>query len=195
VPDSNLADTSVLTSTFYNTYLREQVVVTCTSATRPTGVEGRHIYETDTDLVYVYNGTGWEQVGGTGGWTSYTPQIDQGVSTNIAKTTNYAKWMRGPRRTITCNFYLTLTAGGTAGSNVTVTLPVTAASSSAAIGGGQIFDNSTSTRYAGSWVAVSTTQLTLVHDGGGGSGWGVLPNLAIASSDQLQGTIVYEAAT
>lgn len=62
MPDSNLVDDGVLTSTFYNTYIREQVVVTCTSGTRPSAVEGRLIYETDTDLLRVYNGSTWAQI-------------------------------------------------------------------------------------------------------------------------------------
>lgn len=71
MPDSNLADGDVLTSSFYNTYVREQVVVTCTSATRPSGVEGRLIYETDTNKLMIYNGS-WTVVA-SAGWTNYTP--------------------------------------------------------------------------------------------------------------------------
>ena len=77
MPDADLADASVLTSSFYNTYIREQVVVTCTSLTRPTGVEGRVIYETDTDELRVYDGSSWiglVPVGAnlTSGWTAAT---------------------------------------------------------------------------------------------------------------------------
>lgn len=72
MPDSNLADNSVLTSSFYNTYIREQVVVTCTSSTRPTGVEGRLIYETDTNRLMRYDGTGWGNVNITD-WEAFTP--------------------------------------------------------------------------------------------------------------------------
>ena len=37
----------------------------CTSTTRPTApYEGQMIYETDTDLTYVYNGSSWQQVSG-----------------------------------------------------------------------------------------------------------------------------------
>jgi len=37
----------------------------CTSSTRPTApYEGQVIYETDTDLSYVYNGSSWQQVSG-----------------------------------------------------------------------------------------------------------------------------------
>jgi len=194
VPDSNLADTGVLTSSFYNTYIREQVIVTCTSATRPTGVEGRRIYETDTDLEYVHNGTSWVQVGGTAGWASFTPQIDQGV-TNIAKTVNYSKWMRGPRRTITFNFSMSLTAGGTAGNAVEVTLPVTAASALGACGAGRLFDTSTTTSYGGAWRTVSTTRMWFSGDWSAGTGWGNAPNIALASGDILEGSITYEAAS
>jgi hypothetical protein len=37
----------------------------CTSTNRPTTpYEGQVIYETDTDLTYIYNGTAWQQVSG-----------------------------------------------------------------------------------------------------------------------------------
>lgn len=43
--------------------------IICTSTTRPTGgavYEGAVIYETDTDLVYVYNGSSWVRLVGAG---------------------------------------------------------------------------------------------------------------------------------
>lgn len=88
MPDANLADNAVLTSSFYNTYIREQVVVTCTSATRPTGVQGRVIYETDTDLLLVYNGTSWVTVFG-GGYVSYSPTL---TNITIGNGTQTHKW-------------------------------------------------------------------------------------------------------
>jgi hypothetical protein len=193
VPDSALPDTTVLTSSFYETYIRPQVVVTCTSATRPTGVEGRHIYETDTDLVYVHNGTGWEQVGGTGGWTSYTPTITQ--SGTVTATVTHSKWTRGPRRTITWSFTLTVTGSGTGSNVVTVSLPATAASTSSVYGAGYIYDASATTRYGGTWVANSTTTVAFVGDWAGANAFGVSPTTALASSDLLAGTITYEAAS
>lgn len=39
-------------------------VVVCTSGTRPTAVNGKAIYETDTDLFLIYDGAAWQQVGG-----------------------------------------------------------------------------------------------------------------------------------
>lgn len=48
----------------------------CTSFTRPSGpYEGQTIYETDTDKVYVYNGSTWIPTAQLGAWTSYTPTI------------------------------------------------------------------------------------------------------------------------
>ena len=53
----------------------------CTSTTRPTApYEGQHIYETDTDLVYLWNGTAWVETvsaltkapRGIVGYTRYT---------------------------------------------------------------------------------------------------------------------------
>ena len=63
MPDAGLADGSVLTSANYDTYIRQQVVVQCTSGTRPTGVEGRIIAETDTDRVLIYDGSSWIRIG------------------------------------------------------------------------------------------------------------------------------------
>jgi hypothetical protein len=51
---------SVLSSADMNTYLMKQAVITCTSGTRPAApVQGMTIYETDTNLVFAYNGTEW----------------------------------------------------------------------------------------------------------------------------------------
>lgn len=63
MPDAGLADGSVLTSANYDTYLRQQVVAQVTSGTRPTGVEGRIITETDTDRIVAYDGSSWVRVG------------------------------------------------------------------------------------------------------------------------------------
>lgn len=55
----------------------------CTSTTRPTGpYEGQMIYETDTDLTYVYNGSSWQQVsGGTAVGNSGLVTIASGTAT------------------------------------------------------------------------------------------------------------------
>jgi hypothetical protein len=52
----------VLTASDVMAYLMRQAVIVCTSGTRPTPVEGMVIYETDTDDIFVYNGTNWQRV-------------------------------------------------------------------------------------------------------------------------------------
>lgn len=54
----------ILTASDVMTYLMNQVVVICTSGTRPSApTEGRVIYETDTDKLMVYTGSSWSEVG------------------------------------------------------------------------------------------------------------------------------------
>lgn len=62
------AGTSELLASDWNTYVRDNFDsikfghVVCTSGTRPTGIaEGTMVYETDTNLIYVYNGSSWTQ--------------------------------------------------------------------------------------------------------------------------------------
>jgi hypothetical protein len=51
----------VLTASDVNTYLMRQVIITCTSSTRPSSpVEGMHIWETDTLKGYVYDSSAWQ---------------------------------------------------------------------------------------------------------------------------------------
>lgn len=47
-------------------------LIVCTSATRPSHVEGQTIYETDTDLIYSSNGSAWVARGGLGQIVTFT---------------------------------------------------------------------------------------------------------------------------
>lgn len=196
MPDTALTDNvSYYTASFHNTNVREQVVTTCTSATRPSAVEGRVIYETDTDLLLGYNGSAWVPFAGPStGWTSFTPQIDQGASTNIAKTVNYSKWCYTGFKTVTWSFVVTLTAGGTAGASFTLTLPVTAASTNGIGGSGYVLDTSLTTPHVCHIIGASTTTINFVSDSSGSSAWGTLPNLALATGDIIRGAITFEIA-
>ncbi|MEV0151581.1 MULTISPECIES: hypothetical protein [unclassified Nonomuraea] len=52
----------ILTAADVMTYLMNQVVVVCTSGTRPSSpAEGRVIYETDTDRMMIWDGTAWAE--------------------------------------------------------------------------------------------------------------------------------------
>ena len=41
-------------------------IIVCTSGTRPTAVDGKTIYETDTDKLLIYNGASWVEITGGG---------------------------------------------------------------------------------------------------------------------------------
>jgi len=83
MPDERLPDNSDLVSTFYNDNVREQVIATVTSSTRPTGTEGRLIYETDTNAYYVHTGSAWIGIAGE------VPWIGVSYSNGWADTASY----------------------------------------------------------------------------------------------------------
>ena len=167
-----------------------------------TGVTSINTSVTDTELGYLDGVTsalqtqlaGKADTTGNGAWTSYTPQVDQGATTNIAKSIGYAKYILLGKLCI-CNVHMTLSASGTAGSLVTVTLPFTSAvGSPVRIGMGHVYDNSTNTRYVGAAELNSLTQVNFVGSWSAGNGWGVNPNLAVASSDQIAFSVSFEVA-
>lgn len=71
-----------ITADLWNADVRNQVIARVTSSTRPSAATaGQYIYETDTQRVYVYNGTTWILSGGNAAWVTYTPTL-------TASTTN-----------------------------------------------------------------------------------------------------------
>jgi hypothetical protein len=86
-------------------------------------------------------------------------------------------------------------AGGTAGASFTLTLPVAAASTNGIGGSGYVFDTSLTTPYVCHIIGASTTTINFTSDSSGGSAWGTLPNLALATGDIIRGAISYEAAS
>jgi len=62
----------------------------CTSSTRPTApYEGQMIYETDTDLTYIWGGSAWQQVsGGTAVGNSGLVYITTATASGTASTLN-----------------------------------------------------------------------------------------------------------
>ncbi len=170
-----------------------QALTVCTSTTRPgSPTEGTKIWETDTNRLRVWDGTVWRILDEP--WQTYTPQIDQGVSTNIAKTVTYSRYRRSGS-TLEWNFRLDLTAAGTAGSTVRLngTPGQVAYSSNSPVGMGMIYDASTSTSYIAIAQAVTTTGIEFFVGGTGVSGnWGATPNIALASGDVIEGHLSYE---
>jgi len=129
-----------------------------------------------------------------GAWTSYTPTLAQGASTNIAKTVNYAKYLSIGKLVI-CQVRVAATAAGTAGSGISISLPVTAATSITFVGTGSYGDGGT--LYPATAFLASTTTLTLVRvdvSSTGGNPIGADPNIAVASGDIYWASFMYEAA-
>jgi hypothetical protein len=155
--------------------------------------EGQLWYRSDTDIFMAHNGTAAVEALPIGGWQSYTPTLTQ--SATPTKTTNYAKYTR-LGRLIIVELDLSVTSSGTAGTAVSLGLPVAAAYTASAltIGGGGIFDNSTAITYTGEWGIATSTTVSLYHDQAFWTAWGVNPSLALASGDRIRAHLMYEAA-
>ena len=82
---------------------------------------GRVIYNTTTGALEVYNGSAWVSIAQPGAWTAWTPAITQGVA--VTSTTTMAGYVRNGR-IIHANFKLAATSNGTAGSVIAMSLPV-----------------------------------------------------------------------
>jgi len=126
-------------------------------------------------------------------WTSFNPQLDQGT-TNISKTINYCKYIK-LGKTVIANGYIAVTANGTAGANVTLTLPLLAASGGQPIGSFIIYGSSGNVNFAGTAWALTTSQMAFRSDGSNfESYFGNQPNRAIVNIDSIAFSIVYEVA-
>lgn len=157
MPDSGISDGSTFTSAFYDTYVRQQVVVTCTSATRPTAVEGRVIYQTDDDSLYVYDGSAWAPLlEPVNGWKTYSPTVG-GTGWALGNGTVTGRYMRAGRHV---RFFGSVVWGNTStfgGSNLTVTLPVAARTSNELIQFSLIDSGTTTLQGSAFTVAASAT--------------------------------------
>lgn len=70
--ENTWSDGDVATAALLNN-LEDTVIVRCDSASRPTGVEGRVIYETDTNKLMMHDGASWKPIGSN--IMTYTPTI------------------------------------------------------------------------------------------------------------------------
>jgi len=129
----------------------------------------------------------------TTAWTTYTPTVTQGV--NVTKTVNLAKYKQDGKVVTVC-ISMGLTSAGTAGSNVEVSIPVTAVyGSTHPVGSGVYYRSSGNVNYAGTIYLVSTTTVALRSDASSfQSFFGNQPNLATANIDGFDLTFTYEAA-
>lgn len=199
----------VLTSSDVNTFLMRQSVITCTSGTRPASPnEGMTIYETDTDRALIYTGTDWQPIVNVGAWTSYTASLTSiGSGTDWALgngtiTVTYSKVGRLVAMQFTIVFGSTTTFGTKA---LGLTLPFNAVTSgfNLPIGQADAFDVSPANTYQLSVNAHFTnTQIffgAYAYPGGGAfttfDQVDSTTPFTWASTDRIEGTIVYRSAS
>ena len=170
-----------------------------TSGTRPSGsevYEGRRIYETDTSYWQSYDGSAWSPIGPVdGALTDWTPTVDQGASTNIGKSSTYAKVSRVGRQ-IQATFRVVFNASGTAGSAIVVSLPVAAAATSniTAIGSGVFITSGAFYNPLIAIIGVTSSRMQFViADTATNAYFGTAET--IASGEILTATIAYESAS
>lgn len=172
--------------------------IICTSSTRPSSpFEGMEIYETDTDKVLIYSGTGWATIAYIGALDTYTPTLVQGASSNIAKTLTYCRY-RKLGRVVKVWILLTVTGSGSASAAVTLSLPFTAAQAgNIDVGVGHIFDASASGSYPGRAVLNTTTTVALQPTNvTTGNYLGVTQfTAALANTDSIDLSFEYEATS
>jgi len=170
---------------------RRQIV---TSSTRPTAAEGREIYESDTDLVLVYDGTNWVRTARLGAPSTWTPTITQ--NGNVTKTVNVANYWKIGRR-VYGELHVTCTGAGGSSVAIQVSMPDTMVYSgtpSIAVGVGGVFDASAAVFYTGMVVPISSTTLGV---------WGYAetnvagadPAFTLANTDQITMSFAYYSTT
>lgn len=126
---------------------------------------------------------------------TWTAQIDQGATTNIAKTVNEADYCRIGNQ-VWFWFDLTLTGTGTGGALVKVTLPVAPAATHAThahFGVGMYYQLSPAGRYQGALERDDTPTKVVFSVGAGppNDRVGIAPNIALAVGDTLRGSGTY----
>lgn len=147
----------VLTASEMNTFLMQQVVITCTSTTRPASpVEGMTIYETDTNITLQHSGTAFLVFHQP--WTTYTPifaafNLSTGAGSttfNAGTGTSTGAFMR-IGQTVHCNFTFTAGTGfvhPAVGESLFFTVPTaTTSTANFCVGHGRFVDNSASEQY------------------------------------------------
>ncbi len=128
-----------------------------------------------------------------GAWVSYSPTITQ-VGTVTYTATQSAYNLIG--KTCTYRYYLSITGTGTAGTNFTISLPLTSITGNYFGGFIGWYDSSAAQTYAGGHTFASTTTFSGIKGGATtpGAYFGTDPNAGLGNGDVVAGTIIYEIA-
>jgi hypothetical protein len=126
--------------------------------------------------------------------TSWTPQIDQGTNTNIAKTLGYGKYLKVGKYVFAW-MNVSFTGAGQGTNAIICKLPLTGVTGGPhPIGNAIFFDASITGHFHLAALKMNTTDIQFLHDTSGGAYFGASPALTIASGDGLQLFFCYEAA-
>ena len=188
----------VLTAASMNDYLMEQVVIVCTSATRPSSPnEGMVVYETDTFVYSMYNGTAWVRLVTPGAWETYTPSwTSTGTAPALGNGTIAGRYCR-TGRSVTVAVALGMGGTTTYGTGTySISLPIQAANP--ALGGwagsGYMRDTSAGANghfLGGCKIGLNATTVEPIH---GVSTAGPTIPFTWASGDSMTLTITYEVS-
>jgi hypothetical protein len=160
--------------------------------------EGMATIQDDTNCLTISTGTGvgnYSTIGPVhGAPTAWTPVVVQGATPTL--TVNTASYTR-TGRWVQCHFFVSLTSAGTAANDITVSLPVTAAT---VVGHGSafIFDASSSLEYPAITRLVSTTTMKFRFANITAAGAYLGSNTftaALAASDTIEGSVSFIAAS
>lgn len=194
---------SILPDTDLNDYLMEQVIISCTSGTRPGSPnDGMMVFETDTEAYRSYDASlaAWQGYGHSRR-QSFTPAL-QAVTTNptIGTTGNITSgWYTfSPGNICNYNFFIQFgSSGAAAGSGqYLVTLPFTSAlpystNGQPAIGSAMFRDSSASAINTGvCYIPASNAAVLAFYIQGVGTVTNAVP-WTWAGSDYLAGSITY----
>ena len=179
-----------------------QVLITCTSTTRPASPdEGMSIYETDTDRILIWTGSTWLIV--CEPWQTFTPTLngatlDPTLGSGSTATSRYQRSYGLVTYQGIVQFGTSGTAAGTG--DYTISLPVTAAVGITArhLGVANAWDNSAAhTCITTALLNTSTTMKFAFANSwpmGNVNYIGAAQPMTWAANDQLFWTVSYEAA-
>ena len=124
-------------------------------------------------------------------WETWTPVVSQPGA--ITHTLTFARYTR-IQKLVVATFSVAITGAGTAGNALSISLPITANTTTNAHGSGFLYDASTTVMYNGTFYNVTTSAAWFLGDWASGGVWGTTPVLGVANGDVWRGTFIYEAA-
>jgi hypothetical protein len=211
---------SVLTADQVNTFLMDQSIMRFTSTTtrdaafggagEPVLAEGMFAYTTDTNTLWLYDGSAWvsainaASLNGVGSWTSYTPVLTASTTnptlgTGSTVIGSYAQI----KNVVIYRFYIGFgTSGVNAGSGFYyVSLPVAANQFgnffTASSGQTAFYDSSGNAIYfANAWMDTSTRISIIFQQSFNGAMANMTNSVpaTAAANDVISGYMIYEAA-